>query len=52
MNSYAAAHNLPQLEINIGGAVTNFNKEFPLISDIIFKNQPQPKATDYVRLRD
>jgi DNA-binding XRE family transcriptional regulator len=50
VNSYAAAHNLPQLEINIGGAVTNFNKEFPLISDIIFKNQPQPKATDYIKL--
>ncbi len=50
VNSYAAAHNLPQLDINIGGAVTNFNKDFPLISEIIFKNQPQPKATDYIRL--
>lgn len=50
VNNYAAAHNLPTLEINIGGAVTNFKKEFPLISEIIFKKQHQPKATDYIKL--
>jgi len=50
VNNYAEAHTLPTLDLNIGGAVTNFNKEFPLISDIIFKKEKQPKATDYIKL--
>ncbi len=50
VNNYASAHNLPPLELNIGGAVTNFNKEFPLISETIFKKDQQPKATDYIKI--
>lgn len=50
VNNYASAHNLPTLDLNIGGAVTNFNKDFPLISQLIFKKEQQPKATDYIKI--
>lgn len=49
VNNYATAHNLPTLDLNIGGAVTNFNKEFSLISENLFKDE-QPKAIDYIKI--
>ena len=40
LNSYASANKLPELKLgNIGGAVTNFNKQYPNVSEVLFSNE-------------
>jgi transcriptional regulator with XRE-family HTH domain len=49
VNSYAKAKELPTLEhINIGGAAKIFEKEFPLVSQVIFGDEV-PDAKSYVQ---
>ena len=52
VNKYAKAHNLPEFSIpSFGGVVTNFNKQYKLVSEAIF-NDKKPSAIDYIKLAD
>ncbi|MGE0525664.1 MAG: transcriptional regulator [Bdellovibrionales bacterium] len=45
VNKYAGAHSLPQIKLNIAPANTLFNKQFPLISEVLLKSkQPTPEV--------
>lgn len=43
IEQYAHFHNLPFVKVNIGGATTNFNKKFKLVSGLLLdSNIPEP----------
>lgn len=47
MEKYAKSSSKPILEINMGGAITNFNKQVGLVSEIIF-GEENPDAEKYI----
>lgn len=47
MKKYAEGSSLPLIEIEMGGAITNFNKEVGLVSKIIFEEEI-PDAEKYI----
>lgn len=51
VNKYAKAHNLPEIKLNIGGAVTNFNKNYHTVSESLFDGKT-PVAADFIKLAD
>ncbi len=52
MKKYAEDSSLPPIDIEMGGAITNFNKEVGLVSEIIFekKIQMQKSILKYVKI--
>ncbi len=51
MKKYAEDSSLPVLEIDMGGAITNFNKKIGLVSEIIFEEEC-PDAEKYIRISE
>lgn len=49
MNRFAKMNSLRQLNIDIGGAVTNFNKQVNMVSEIIFE-EGNPDAEKYIAI--
>ncbi len=47
IQNYAIRFSLPELNMEMGGAVTNFNKEVSLVSEIIFQEK-NPDAEKYI----
>lgn len=49
INKFAKRNSLPELSFNIGGAITNFNKQVGLVSEIIFEEE-NPDAEKYINI--